>query len=302
MKRGRLPLTALRSFEVAGRHQSFTRAAEELFISQAAISRQIRELESLLGHALFERRHRAVALTPAGQKLLQVLSQSFDNIDDCLISLKDAPSIGVVKVSVESTFAGGWLIQRLSAFNRDFPEIDVAVDADPRLIAFRGDHAQLAIRHSVTATHWPRTESIQLAKVELIPVAAPRLLQNAAPIRQASDLLTQPLLHEEGPDLWKGWFADAGISDAMVERGPVYGDGGLILQAALRGQGIALIDSFLATEELAEGRLVRLFDCPASYGAYFLVARSFPGLSDAAASFARWLLGQFAIDPTPYFP
>jgi len=86
-----------------------------------------------------------------------------------------------------------------------------------------------------------------------------------------------------------------------VERGPVYGDGGLILQAALRGQGVALIDSFLTQEDLAEGRLVRLFDTPARYGAYFLVARSFSGLSEAGASFARWLLRQFEIDPESYF-
>jgi len=300
MKRGRLPLTALRSFEVAGRHQSFTRAAEELFISQAAISRQIRELEALLGRPLFERKHRAVELTPAGQRLLDVLTRSFDGIDDCLTALQDEPSIGMVKVSVESAFAAGWLIQRLAAFNREFPDVHVVVDTDPRLIAFRGDRAQLAIRHSVQASRWARTESVRLAEVELVPVAAPSLLKDTPAIREPRDLLGLPLLHEEDTTLWKGWFAKAGLPNATVEQGPVYGDG-LNLQAALRGLGIALIDSVLAAEDLAAGRLVRLFDIHAHYGAYYLVARSFSGLTEAGTAFSRWLLGQFAINAEAVF-
>ena len=220
MKRGRLPLTALRSFEVAGRHQSFTRAAEELFISQAAISRQIRELEALLGRPLFERKHRAVELTPAGQRLLDVLTRSFDGIDDCLTALQDEPSIGMVKVSVESAFAAGWLIQRLAAFNREFPDVHVVVDTDPRLIAFRGDRAQLAIRHSVQASRWARTESVRLAEVELVPVAAPSLLKDTPAIREPRDLLGLPLLHEEDTTLWKGWFAKAGCPMPRWSKAP----------------------------------------------------------------------------------
>lgn len=300
MKRGRLPLTALRSFEVAGRHQSFTHAAEELFISQAAISRQIRELEALLGRPLFERKHRAVELTPAGQRLLDVLTRSFDGIDDCLTALKEDPSTSLVKVSVESVFAAGWLIQRLSAFNQEFPDVHVVVDTDPRLIAFRGDRAQLAIRHSLQATRWPRSESVRLAEANLFPVAAPSLLKTIPAIRKPDDLLSLPLLHEEDPDLWNKWFATAGIPNTMVDYGPVYGDG-LILQAAIRGLGVALIDPILAAEDLAEGRLVRLFDIPARYGGYFLVARRFSSLSEAGEAFSRWLLNQFAIDAASIF-
>jgi len=113
-------------------------------------------------------------------------------------------------------------------------------------------------------------------------------------------LLGLPLLHEEDTTLWKGWFAKAGLPNATVEQGPVYGDG-LNLQAALRGLGIALIDSVLAAEDLAAGRLVRLFDIHAHYGAYYLVARSFSGLTEAGTAFSRWLLGQFAINAEAVF-
>lgn len=295
MKRGRLPLTALRSFEVAGRHESFTRAAEELFISQAAVSRQIRELEALLGQPLFERKHRAVTLTPAGQSLLAVLTEAFDQIDASLTGLKAAPAGGLVKVSVETTFAGTWLIQRLPAFGKAHPEIDVAVDADMRLIAFGRDHSQLAIRHSVEASSWDNTESLHLADAEMIPVVSPRYLAEAAPIRSPADLLDHQLLHEADADLWRSWFAAAGLPDVRQDRGPIYSDGGLILQAALRGQGIALVDSFLAAEDIAEGRLMRLFNISAGYGSYYLVARSFQSLSPASAAFAGWLAGQFGL-------
>src|SRR5690242_259680 len=130
MKRGRLPLTALRSFEVAGRLESFTLAAEELFISQAAVSRQIRELEQLLGEPLFERRHRSVLLTGSGRKLLAVLTPSFDRIDECLEDIRGASMSADLKVSVEPSFAACWLVPRLPEFRKRHPDVEILLDAD----------------------------------------------------------------------------------------------------------------------------------------------------------------------------
>ncbi|SFL01332.1 LysR substrate binding domain-containing protein [Mesorhizobium albiziae] len=146
MKRGRLPLTALRSFEAAGRHLSFSKAAEELFVSQAAISRQIRELEGFLGRPLFDRLHRRVALTDAGQNLLTQLTISFDDIDRRLSAIAGAPVDNVVKVSAEPSFAACWLVPRLFAFRQLRPDIDIAIDVDPRLVEFRTHEAELALR------------------------------------------------------------------------------------------------------------------------------------------------------------
>src|SRR5262245_56524885 len=136
MKRSRLPLTALRSFEVAGRHLNFGRAAEELFVSQAAISRQIRELEAFLGELLFKRVHRGVELTPAGEALMRQLTVSFDGIDRQLTQIREKTRSSL-RVSVEPSFAGEFLIQRLHAFQIAHPNIEILLAADSSLTEFR---------------------------------------------------------------------------------------------------------------------------------------------------------------------
>jgi LysR family glycine cleavage system transcriptional activator len=193
MKRGRLPLTALRSFEAAGRHLSFTSAAEELCISQAAVSRQIRELERILGHAVFERLHRQVVLTPAGDALLTVLTRSFDDIDDALKTAFAREQSASLRISVEPSFAGRWLVPHLAGFQQFHPEVDIVLDSDPRLIDFRRDQPQLAIRHSEEMAGWPRSESQALFDVHMIAVIAPQLAANSAPIDRPEDILRHVL-------------------------------------------------------------------------------------------------------------
>jgi len=289
MKRGRLPLTALRTFEVAGRLESFTLAAQELFISQAAVSRQIRELEALLGGALFERRHRSVHLTPSGARLLAILTQSFDRIDECLEEIRGRPRAAAATVSAEPSFAACWLVSRLPEFRQRHPDIDVTIDSDPRLVEFRSGQAEIAIRHGAVATTWPRTESEHFAGVSMIAVAAPALLEAGPAIERPEDILRHTLLHEENRDVWSRWFEAAGVAMPETARGPVYADGGLVMQAVLRGQGIALMDEIFAEEEIKAGRLLRLFDLAIPLGAYWLVARSFDRLSPAASLFVRWI-------------
>lgn len=293
MKRGRLPLTALRSFEAAGRLQSFTQAAEELFITQAAVSRQIRELETRLGRPLFERRHRSVHLTVEGRKLLSVLTRSFDEIGASLedIEAGEILSATTVTVSAEPSFAAGWLARHLPHFRRQQPHIDVALDANPRLLDFRSDKAAIAIRHSATQTRWPRVESRHLAAVNMVAIVAPSLLRHENPLNTPSDLLQYPLLHEENRNLWQRWFETSGIF-MQIERGPIYSDGGLILQAVLRGEGVGLVDEFFVRDELQTGRLIQPFETGIDYGSYWLVARSFDALPEAAASLAAWLIAE----------
>ncbi len=289
MKRGRLPLTALRTFEVAGRLESFTLAAEELFISQAAVSRQIRELEQLIGGQLFERRHRSVALTDSGRKLLAVLTPSFDRIDECLEDIRKASATSELKISVEPSFAACWLVPRLPEFQRRYPEVDVSIDADTRTIEFRTGQAQIAIRHSATITAWPRTESRHLIDVRMLPVIATDLLERGPPISSPQDLFAYGLLHEETRDAWSRWFDAAGVTMPETAKGPVYADDGLVL----RGQGVALLDEAFAEEEIRAGRLRQLFGLTVSNGAYWLVARSFDRLAPAATDFAHWLAESF---------
>lgn len=287
MKRGRLPLTALRSFEVAGRLRSFTLAAEELFISQAAVSRQVRELERTLGQPLFERHHRSVSLTSTGEKLLAVLSKAFDDIGISLSDIRGGGPPSTVVVSVEPSFASAWLVRNLASFRQERPDVDIVLDADSRVVKFRNSPAVVAIRHSLTRSEWPRVESRHLVDVGIVPVVAPGLVKIER-LKYPSDLLHLPLLHEESRELWQRWFSNAGI-ETTIQRGAVYNDGGLILQAVLQGEGAALVDELFARDELKAKRLYQPFQLAIRHGAYWLVAREFATLSEGALAFVHWL-------------
>lgn len=295
MKRGRLPLTALRSFEAAGRLGSFTLAADELSVSQAAVSRQVKELEAELGKPLFERRHRSVRLTAAGRSLLDVLSRSFDAMDASLSEIRGRRGGGLLEISAEPSFAACWLVSHLEDFRAGHPEIDVAVDSDMRLIEFRTHEAEIAIRHGMDAKVWPRTEADLVAEVDLVPVIAPSLLASGPPLSEPADLLAHTLLHEENRSVWERWFAAAGVEGMPLGRAQIFAEGNLVLQAVLRGHGVALVDRFLAAEDIAAGRIVQPFDLSIRHGAYWLVARSFKRLSPEARAFRQWLLQRIAV-------
>lgn len=296
MKRGRLPLTALRSFEAAGRHLSFSRAAEELFVSQAAISRQIRELEAFVGQQLFERLHRRVELTETGRRLVDRLTRSFDDIDRCLTEILATPAQALVKVSVEPSFAGSWLVPRLNLFRTLRPDIDISVDVDPQLVEFRTHEAELAIRHSLTERSWPRTQSEHLINTAVTPVLSPTLLASGPPLMEPADLKLYTLLHEENRDGWFRWFDAAGLAEVAPGRGPIFPDGALAAQAALLGHGVALIDTLMVGQELREEELVQPFDIEVPWGAYWLVAPDLAALSEPAKAFAEWLKGELGVE------
>lgn len=296
MKRGRLPLTALRSFEAAGRHGSFSRAAEELFVSQAAVSRQIRELEAAIGTPLFERLHRRVALTESGVRLLRQVNESFDAIDRALSAVMAAPQQQMVKVSVEPCFAGLWLVPKLDAFNRLHPDIDASLDVDARVIEFRRDEASIAIRYSASRTSWPRSRAEHLADISVAPVLCPDLLASGPPLRTPADLVGHTLLHDESRDGWSRWFEAAGVREAAARRGPIFTDSALATQAARLGHGVALGDIALIGEELRAGRLVMPFPIAIPYGAYWLVTPEHGRPDRAAAAFTDWLKAELAAD------
>lgn len=299
MKRGRLPLTALRSFEAAGRLESFTRAAEELLISQAAVSRQIRELETILRRPLFERGHRRVKLTMAGEALLSTLTPSFDAIGDRLDEIRENTSGGTISISAEPSFAACWLITHLGEFQDENPSVDVSVEADSRIREFRGHEALIAIRHSLSEIAWPRVECRHLFDSHLVPVMAPLLLERDGASVTPADLMNRVLLHEDRRDTWQHWFAAAGLPAKPIVRGPLYTDEGLILQAALRGQGIALLDRNFAKDDIRKGRLVCPFDISIAYGAYWIVVRRFDRLTASEQRFVGWLERGFAKGSDP---
>ena len=296
MKRGRLPLTALRSFEAAGRHLSFSRAADELFVSQAAISRQIRDLERLLGTSLFSRLHRKVELTEAGDRLLAQVTTSFNDLDRALGEFA-APAAGdVVRLSVDPAVASCWLVSRLDRFHRQHPDIELMIEVDERIVDFSRREANLGLRFSRRATSWPQTEAERLATAVETPMISPALLASGPSLVVPDDVRAHTLLHEENRQCWEDWFRAAGAVEQSLpaRRGPLLADPMLTRQAALLGHGVALGDLLLMHDTLATGALVTPFAAGVTVGTYWIAAHRMRDLSPAAHAVAAWIRAEIA--------
>jgi LysR family transcriptional regulator, glycine cleavage system transcriptional activator len=289
MKRSRLPLTALRAFEVAGRHQSFTKAADELTVSEAAISRQVRDLERLLGTALFVRGHRSVRLNESGAWLLAQLTSSFDAIDAALSGLTISTSPKEVLVSVEPTFAGLFLIPRLAAFSTSHPDIDVQIDSNSELVDVSAGGPTLAIRHSLTQSSWPRSKARHLFDNALTPMASPAL--TAPRLQTPNDLAKVRLLRDENGEAWIRWLTDAGFTGTPIW-GPVFSHAASAIQSAELGHGVALGNRQLAARLLENNSLYAPFEHELGSGAYWLVAKDFGNLTMPETVFCEWLLDE----------
>lgn len=287
MRRGRLPLTALRAFEAAGRAESISLAANELSVSQAAVSRQIKELEAQLGVMLFERIHRGVRLTSQGQRLLGALTQAFDGIDDVIREIS-VPEIETVLISSEPAFAACWLAPKLSSFQKMMPNVDVVLNADSHIVEFGNDGTTLAIRYAKERSNWPRAEVRKLCDTRLSAYLSPALAASTD-ITTPERFLALPRLHEDNRDDWYNWFVAAGVAPPEIERGTMFNDSAVMLQAALSGQGVVLADDLFGRSAVASGDLVRPFDISIPGGSYWLASRNFDSLSQSAKDCADWL-------------
>ncbi len=285
------PLNALRAFEVAARHNSFTAAAGELNVSHAAISRHVRALEARLNVTLFHRSKRGVELTSAGTEYLRSISAAFDAIARATDDLAD-PLGAQIRVSSHPAFAARWLLYRLDRFRDAHPGYEVALDATPRVIDLARDEADLAICNGQ-----PGEASVSqdlLARSRLYPVCAPGLL--AAGRRFApADIAGLTLLHdEEDGSSWRRWLEAAGVAGVDLRHGPRFLESGLAIDAAIAGQGVALADDFLVAQDIVAGRLVRLGDIALAAADCDYYLRS---LEDArrrrpVAAFRGWLLSE----------
>jgi len=286
------PLNALRAFEVAARHSSFTGAATELRVSHAAISRHVRSLEARLGVTLLRRAKRGLELTEDGVRYLKAVSAAFESIAEATEALAKPKEVRV-RVTVEPAFAGRWLIRRLGRFQEAHPDIDVVLDASPRLVDLARDEADLAIRYGQGG--WPGLRQDQLALSRVFPVGRKELRNRRRAAFAPDELRAFVLLHEDDGSLWRRWFAAAGVADANVSRGPRILETGLALDAAAAGQGIALADETLIADDLASGRLVKLCDLALDDGGYFLLSLPNAQRRRPLAAFRDWLLAETAV-------
>lgn len=282
------PLTQLRAFEAAARHESLSRAAEELNVAHPALSRQIRDLEGWLGCALFTRHNRGLMLTDAGRAYRDAAVAAFDMIEGATGLLRAAPPVAGrsrLILSVEPSFAQRWLIPRLGGFRARHPEVEVVVDATRVAADFRKGGADLGIRYG--SGPWPGLQAQLLSVVVNFPVCAPHLAASLPP--DPARLLDGDLLLEEMDMPWHAWFRAAGVAVTAPLRGTRFFDAGNAIDSAVAGQGLALGDTILAADDVAAGRLVRPYPQTAIYDAYHLVAPAPHFRRPPVKAFAEWV-------------
>jgi LysR family transcriptional regulator, glycine cleavage system transcriptional activator len=247
------PLNALRAFEAAAHSENFTRASEEMGVSQAAVSQQVKGLEATLGVKLFTRNGRRLVMTDAGREYLNVVRDALDRIAVGTDRLLEAQSSSILTVSTTPDFGSKWLVHRLGQFSAAYPQIDLRVSSTTRQIDLVAERVDLAIRHG--DGHWAGLDAVRLCAERLVPVCSPKLLSGRNRVTRASDLLKLPLLRLEGWATWAKWFEATGIA-VPARRGPVLNQASVLIDAAVDGQGVALARTTLAAWDLLHGRLV----------------------------------------------
>lgn len=283
MDRPNIPLNALRSFEVAARQGSFTNAAIELCVTQAAVSHQILRLEDQLGVKLFRRTPKGLLLTPEGEALLPVLASSLDRVSSVLDRFMDGRYQDTLSVGVVSTFAVGWLAERLSDFELRHPGISIRLFTNNNRVDIAREGLDLAIRFG--AGRWPGLTALPLMETPLTPLCAPSL---AASLDGPAALARQPLLRSYRADEWPVWFQEAGVRLPHLD-GSIYDSSVAMAELAARGMGAALLPYSMFQAQLTEGRLVRPFETEITTGRYWVTRLASKEPMPAALTFEAWL-------------
>ncbi|WCM86238.1 LysR family transcriptional regulator [Acidovorax sp. NCPPB 3576] len=279
-----LPLNALRAFEVSARHLNLTRAAQELCVTQTAVSQHIRNLEERLGKPLFRRLPRGLALTDEGLALLPVLADAFGRIAGALEQFSDTRPREVLTVGAVGTFAVGWLLPRLRDFQHACPFVDLRLLTHNNRVDIAGEGLDCAIRFGDGA--WHGTEADRLLEAPLSAMCAPSI---APRLRAPADLAHESLLRSYRSDEWAAWFGAAGVPCPLV-RGTVFDSSLALAEAAAQGAGVALLPVRLFQRELQQGRLVQPFGTHIALGAYWLTRLKSRPPSAALQAFRGWLL------------
>jgi LysR family transcriptional regulator, regulator of gene expression of beta-lactamase len=285
MSRAQLPLNALRAFEASARHLSFTRAAIELCVTQAAVSHQVKGLEARLGAALFRRLPRGLALTDEGLALLPSVRDSFDKLGDVLARFEGGRVLEVLSVGVVGTFAVGWLLPRLPAFREAHPFVDLRIFTNNNRTDLAGEGLDCAVRFGDGA--WHGTEAAPLFEAPMSPLCSPAVAER---LSDPTDLFGKTLLRSYRAADWPDWFAAAGLSPPPI-RGPVFDSSWVMVEAALQGAGVALAPPMMFERHLQEGRLIRPFETEVGAGRYWLTWLKSKAPTPALRAFEAWLSG-----------
>jgi len=297
-------LNALRAFEAAARHRSYVRAAEELHVTPAAVGQLVRSLEQALDTPLFLRSQSGTArleLTPQASLMLPDLQAGFDLLSAAVARVKSGAEHGSIALTVPPSFADKWLLARLERFQASYPQYDLLVDTNGRLVDFNTGQVDVGIRYG--SGRWDGLQATRLAGDDFFPICSPALLAGEHPLRSVADLRHHALIHDvsmRGNPIypsWRSWLAYAGVNSSSIdaERGLQINDSAAVMQAAIASSGVALGRSMLVEKDLADGRLVRPFGpaLPCEF-AYYIVGRAETFQRPAIAAFRDWLLAEVA--------
>lgn len=254
----RIPVGPLRAFDVAARHLNLSAAAADLNVTHAAVSRQVKQLEQRLGVKLFERLPRGLKLTPHGALLAEGTRQAFDRLASAIEDVSQPAVRRKLTISTFASLAARWLMPRIGSFAARFPDVDLQVITSTRLVDFAREDVDIGIRFG--SGHYPNLHVTPLFKPQEIVVASPALLQRGPPLETYDDLKHHTLLHDDSHLAWARWLNAIGAKGVNPRRGIICGDRNAMLQAALEGQGIALASQLFVANELAAGRLTKVFD------------------------------------------
>ncbi len=285
MVRQFLPLNGLRAFEASARHLSFTRAAIELCVTQAAVSQQVKGLEKRLGVALFQRLPRGLKITAEGEALLPTVTSSFDQMATTLDRIEAGQVRELLFLGVVGTFAVGWLLPRLAAFQKRYPFIDVRISTNNNRVDMAAEGLDFAVRFGQGS--WHGTDAFRLFEAPLSPLCTPKLAET---LKTPADLMEATLLRSYRADEWSTWFAAAGVTPAaQVNAGIVFDTSLGMMEAALQGLGVALAPPSMFSRHLASGAIVQPFPVTISLGSYWLTRLQSKPPTPAMQVFSEWM-------------
>ncbi|RVT91239.1 transcriptional regulator GcvA [Sphingomonas crocodyli] len=288
------PLAAVRVFEAAARHLNFTRAAEELAMTQAAVSYQIKLIEERLGTPLFVRNGRRVALSPAGQRLAPQVSSAFDLLDEAFGKVREDEG-GVLTISAAPGIAASWLGPRLARFQISRPGIAVRLLATHELVDFARDSVDVGVR--IGQGIWPGLRAIEMFPAEYTPMCSPAFIEKAGPFDTPADLLK--VLRLNSDDIWwRAWFAHMKVDVGPdFDKSSIHVDSQVIeSMAAMAGQGVAMLTPRFWVNEVAAGRLVQLFPFVGSDASFWLVYPEHRHATAKIRAFREWLAAEVAAE------
>jgi LysR family transcriptional regulator, glycine cleavage system transcriptional activator len=297
----RIPVGPLRAFDVAARNLNLSAAATELNVTHAAVSRQVKQLEERLGVKLFERLPRGLKLTAHGALLAEGTREAFDRLASALEDVSIPAVRRKLTISTFSSLSARWLMPRVQAFASRFPGVDLQVMTTTRLVDFAREDVDIGIRFG--NGRYPGLHVVPMFKPREIVVASPALLKSGPPLKTFADLRSHTLLHDDSYRTWIRWLDTAGIKGVNPRRGIICGDRNSMLQATLDGQGVGIASEVFAANELAAGRLVKVFDTEVA-GEYAIFMVCLPRrLSDpVVASALEWLLHEAQASPDAHPP